>query len=120
MSGAARTARLDAWLWMAQRATAVVLALCVTVHLVTIMVAVRGGLDGAEIVARVGGNVTWLAFYLLFVGAAAVHAAIGLRAVLRETTRLPAAAVDCIALLAGLLLLLGGGNAVLLLYGAGA
>ena len=60
------------------------LALCVTVHLVTIVYATQGGLSGAEILGRTRGNVAWAAFYVVFVLAAAVHAPIGLRAVLAE------------------------------------
>jgi len=76
--------RSETALWIAQRASAAVLALCVTVHLVTIMYAVRGGLTAAEIFARTRGSVGWLAFYTIFVIAAAVHAPIGLRPVLGE------------------------------------
>jgi fumarate reductase subunit C len=61
-----------------------VLAVCVTVHLVTIVYAVRGGLTAAEIFARTRGSVGWLAFYTVFVLAVAVHAPIGLRPVLTE------------------------------------
>jgi fumarate reductase subunit C len=71
-------------LWIAQRATAAVLAVCVAVHLATIIYAVQGGLTAGEILARTRGNGAWLAFYLVFVAAAAVHAPIGLRAVLIE------------------------------------
>ena len=76
--------RTEAVLWIAQRASAALLALCVTVHLVTIVYAVQGGLTGAEILARTRGSSAWLAFYTVFVLAAAVHAPIGLRAVLIE------------------------------------
>jgi fumarate reductase subunit C len=76
--------RAQAALWIAQRASAAILALCVSVHLVTIVYAVQGGLTGAEILARTRGNGAWLAFYAVFVLAAAVHAPIGLRAVLLE------------------------------------
>ena len=71
-------------LWIAQRASAAVLALCVLVHLATIIYAVRGGLTGAEILGRTRGNAAWFAFYSMFVLAATVHAPIGLRAVLGE------------------------------------
>lgn len=71
-------------LWVAQRASAVVLALCVVVHLITIIYAVRGGLSAAEILGRTRGNVAWFAFYSLFVLAVTIHAPIGLRAVLGE------------------------------------
>ena len=76
--------RLQTTLWIAQRVSAMVLALCVVVHLVTIVYAVRGGLTAAEILARTHGNQAWLAFYSLFVLAVAVHAPIGLRTVAGE------------------------------------
>jgi fumarate reductase subunit C len=66
-------------LWIAQRVTGALLGVCVVVHLATIIYAVRGGLTAAEILGRTRGNVGWLAFYSLFVIAAAVHAPIGLR-----------------------------------------
>ncbi len=78
------SARGETMLWIAQRASAAVLALCVLVHLGTIVYAVRGGLSAAEILARTQGNAGWLAFYSLFVLAATVHAPIGLRPVLGE------------------------------------
>jgi len=76
--------RSDTTVWLAQRASAVVLALCVPVHLATIIYAVRGGLSAGEIYERVHGNHEWLAFYLVFVLAVAVHAPIGLRAIAIE------------------------------------
>ena len=76
--------RNESRLWLAQRATAVVLAACVAVHLVTIVLAVRGGLSAAEILSRTQGNFAWGAFYGVFVIAAAVHGAIGLRTVASE------------------------------------
>jgi len=71
-------------LWIAQRASAAVLAICVTVHLATIIYAVQGGLSAAEILARTRGSAGWLAFYTVFVLAAAVHAPIGLRSICIE------------------------------------
>lgn len=76
--------RGEARLWLAQRASGALLALCVLVHLAVIVYAVRGGLSAAEILGRTRGNVAWLAFYSIFVLAAAVHAPIGLRAILAE------------------------------------
>jgi fumarate reductase subunit C len=76
--------RSQTLLWAAQRASAALLALCVIVHLVTIVYAVRGGLSGAEILGRTRGNAGWLAFYSVFVLAVTVHAPIGLRTVLAE------------------------------------
>ena len=60
------------------------LAVCVLVHLATIVYAVRGGLTGAEILTRTRGSGAWLGFYSLFVLAVTVHAPIGLRTVLAE------------------------------------
>jgi fumarate reductase subunit C len=80
-------ARTEAFLWIAQRGSAAVLAVCVVVHLATIVYAVQGGLTAAEILGRTRGNTAWLAFYSLFVLAVSVHAPIGLRAVFIEWLR---------------------------------
>jgi fumarate reductase subunit C len=71
-------------LWGAQRISAMVLALCVVVHLVTIIYAVRHGLTAVEILGRTRGSVVWGAFYVLFVAAVAIHAPIGVRNILME------------------------------------
>jgi fumarate reductase subunit C len=84
MEGRALTPRAETFLWIAQRASAAVLALCVAVHLATMIYAIRGGLSAAEILSRTRGSVGWLAFYSLFVVAVSVHAPIGLRAILSE------------------------------------
>ena len=76
--------RSDTTLWLAQRVSAAVLALCVVVHLATIVYAVRGGLSAEEILGRTRGNHAFLVFYATFVLAAAVHAPIGLRTVAIE------------------------------------
>ena len=78
------TVRVQALLWGAQRVSAMVLAFCVAVHLVTIVYAVRSGLSAAEILGRTRGNAGWFAFYSLFVLAVSVHVPIGLRSVLSE------------------------------------
>ena len=71
-------------LWMAQRASAAVLAVCVAVHLAMIIYAVQGGLTAGEILARTRGNAGWLAFYSFFVLAVTIHAPIGLRSIFIE------------------------------------
>jgi len=76
--------RAQSFLWLLQRASAALLAVCVVVHLITIIYAVQGGLTAAEILARTRGSVGWFAFYSVFVLAVAVHAPIGLRSVLGE------------------------------------
>jgi fumarate reductase subunit C len=95
-------------LFLAQRASAAVLAFAVAVHLATIIYAVRGGLTAGEILARTRGNNWFLAFYLLFVFAVAVHAPIGLRNVLHEWTPWRGRSLDvALAIFAALLLVLG-------------
>jgi fumarate reductase subunit C len=76
--------RAETLLWVAQRASAGVLTLCVFVHLATIIYAVQAGLSGEAILGRTRGNLGWAAFYTVFVLAVAVHAPIGLRTVLAE------------------------------------
>lgn len=100
--------RSEALLWVAQRASAAVLGICVVVHLATMIYAVQGGLSAGEILGRTRGNVAWLVFYTMFVAAVAVHAPIGLRAVLSEWLgwRGPTRDVALIAF-AGVLALLG-------------
>jgi fumarate reductase subunit C len=95
-------------LFLLQRASAAVLALAVLVHLATIIIAVRGGLTAGEILGRTSGNVAWLAFYTLFVIAAAIHAPIGLRIILREWTGWRGRSCDlAMILFAAALLVLG-------------
>jgi fumarate reductase subunit C len=95
-------------LFLLQRASAAVLALAVLAHLATIIIAVRGGLTAGEILARTSGNVVWLAFYSLFVLAAAIHAPIGLRNILREWARWRGRSCDvAMTLVAAALLVLG-------------
>jgi fumarate reductase subunit C len=96
---------VTAILFIAQRASAAVLAFAVIVHLVTILYAVRGGLTAGEILARTRENVWFLGFYLLFVLAIAVHAPIGLRNVLREWTPWRGRSLDVVLALFALILL---------------
>jgi fumarate reductase subunit C len=108
--------RFDTTLWMAQRASAAVLAICVVVHLATIIYAVRGGLTAAEILARTRGNAGWFAFYSLFVLAVAIHAPIGLRPILTEWLGWRGRSRDVIALLFAALLAWMGMRAALAVF----
>ena len=101
------SARRELRLWVVQRATAVVLAACVAVHLATIVYAVRGGLTASEILGRTRGHWGWGAFYAAFVLAASVHGAIGLRTVAREWLGLRAGAEAMAAVIAVALCVLG-------------
>jgi fumarate reductase subunit C len=78
------SARAEARAWVAQRVSAAVLAVCVAVHLVTMILAVHGGLSAAAILGRTRGSVSWAVFYGLFVVAVAIHAPLGLRTVAAE------------------------------------
>lgn len=77
---------MNARLSLFQRASALVLAPLVLVHLVLILYAIEGGLSAAEILGRTQGSYFWGAFYGLFVVAAAVHGPIGLYNIVREWT----------------------------------
>ena len=108
--------RTQAMLWLAQRASAAVLAVCVTVHLATIVYAVRGGLSADEIFARTRGNPAWLVFYGVFVLAAAVHAPIGLRAVAIEWLGWRGRSRDAVLLLFSIAMLWAGLRAALTVF----
>jgi len=96
---------MTAALFLAQRISAAVLALAVTIHLATIIYAGRAGMTAADVLARTHGNKTFFVLYLIFVVAVAVHAPIGLRSVLREWTVWRGRSLD-VALAAFALLLL--------------
>jgi fumarate reductase subunit C len=71
-------------LYVWQRAAAIVMAPMIAVHIAMIFYAARHGITAADILARTRGNAGWAAFYALFVAAAAIHGAIGVRNVLAE------------------------------------
>ena len=111
------SARREAMLWVGQRASAVVLAVCVIVHLATIVYAVRGGLSAAEILARTRGSIAWGTFYSIFVIAAAIHGAIGLRTVAAEWLGFRGEAAEVAMTVIGLALTLLGLRAVAAVVG---
>jgi fumarate reductase subunit C len=104
--------RAQVLLWTAQRASAAILAVCVVVHLVTIIYAVRNGLTAAEVLGRTQGSVAWAVFYGLFVAAVAVHAPIGLRSVLAETLSWRGRGLEITVIAMGIALALWGFRAV--------
>jgi len=108
--------RTQSFLWAAQRLSAAVLALCVLVHLATMIYAVRGGLTAAEILGRTQGSIAWFAFYALFVLAIVVHVPIGLRAVLAEWLNWRGRSRDAALLLLSAFLLYAGMRAVLAVF----
>lgn len=94
----------EALLYAAQRVTALILAPLVLIHLGLILYAVADGLTASEILSRTRGNAGWAAFYGTFVIAAAVHAPLGLRNILREWLRLKGRTIDTLLILFAVLL----------------
>ena len=109
---------MSAALFIAQRATAAILAFAVAGHLATIVYAVRGGLTAADVLGRTRHNGWFLAFYALFVIAAAIHAPIGLRNVVREWSSWRGRSLDYALAAFCALLVVMGLAAALALYAA--
>jgi fumarate reductase subunit C len=107
---------VTAALFLAQRASAAVLAFAVTIHLATIIYAVRGGLTAAEVLGRTRHNGWFLVLYVVFVLAVTIHAPIGLRTIAREWTAWRGRSLDIVLAAFAMLLLLLGLTAVLALY----
>ena len=110
---------VQAKLWYAQRISAMVLGICVAVHLVIIFYAIRGGLSAQEILGRTQGNALFAFFYEIFVIACFVHAPIGMANILQETFPKSAIAKPVAGAL-GLFILVLGSTAVFGLYTGGA
>ena len=110
---------LQAKLWYAQRISAMILGLCVSIHLVIIFYAIRGGLTAEEILGRTQGNIAFAIFYEIFVLACFVHAPIGLANILEETLSKGFISKTLSSTLAVLILILGT-TAVIGVYTGGA
>ena len=74
-------------LYLLQRISAAIMAPLVLLHLGVMIYAIQGGLSADEILGRTRSSFFWGAAYGLFVLAVAIHAAIGLRNILREWCR---------------------------------
>ena len=109
---ATTTALAEARRWYVQRISAMVLAVCVLIHLGVIVYAVRGGLSAAEILGRTRGSWAFGAFYSVFVVASAVHVPIGAAVIAREWAGLGPRAALWVGRALALLLLLTGLRAV--------
>ncbi|HVO89058.1 MAG TPA: succinate dehydrogenase [Casimicrobiaceae bacterium] len=106
------SARSSAWLWVAQRASAMVLAAAVLVHLATMIYAVRQGLTATAMLERAHASLAWPVFYAVFVIGVAIHAPLGLRVVLDEWGDLRGRVVDVALAAFAVLLLVSGLRAV--------
>ena len=100
------------WTYIAQRTSAMIMAPLVILHLGIIIYAVRSGLTAEAILSRTQGSLFWGLIYGLFVAAVAVHAAVGVRVVIWETTRWRGRSLDLAMTAFGLVLLVLGGRAV--------
>jgi fumarate reductase subunit C len=107
---------MTAVMFVAQRLSALVLAFAVAVHLATILYAIRGGLTAGEVLARTRGNDWFLAFYIVFVVAVAIHAPIGLRNIVREWTAWRGRSLDVVLAVFALVLLALGLRAAVAVY----
>ncbi|MFL9932460.1 succinate dehydrogenase [Paraburkholderia sp. RL18-103-BIB-C] len=100
----------DAW-WV-QRLSAMVLTLCVAIHLATMVWVVHGGLRAVDVIARLHGNLAWAMFYAIFVIAAALHVPVGLRRIADEWLNWRGAWAARASVLVGVGLVLAGLRAV--------
>src|SRR5262245_3887209 len=100
--------RLYVW----QRGTAALMVPLVLVHVAVIFYASRKGMTATDILARTRGSIAWASFYGVFVAAAAIHAAIGVRNVLTEWSPLDDRRAGIFAIAFGIALLLLGLRAV--------
>jgi fumarate reductase subunit C len=105
------TVRLYVW----QRATAALMVPLVLVHIAVIFYATRQGLSAADILSRTHDSLAWAAFYGVFVAAACVHAAIGVRNVLTEWSPLTERGASFAGAALGLLLAVLGFRAIVAL-----
>ena len=104
-------------LYLAQRISAAIMAPLVLLHLGVMIYAIQGGLSADEILARTRGSLFWGATYGLFVLAVAVHAATGLRSIMREWWQLSGPVLNGLSWLFGLGLLAAGLRAVVAVVG---
>lgn len=109
---------LQAKLWYYQRISAMVLTLCVAIHLAIIYYAIQDGLSAGEILARTRGNLAFALFYEIFVLACFVHAPIGLANILRENIQNRFLIQALPALLAVFILVLGTAAVIGVVWGA--
>ena len=104
---------LNLRLYMAQRLSAMIMAPLVLGHIAVMVYAIQGGLSTAEILGRTQGSILWFLFYGSFVAAVSIHAAIGLRVILHETTGLRGAGLEAFTYGTGIVLLIMGARALL-------
>ncbi|MBC8739707.1 succinate dehydrogenase [Paraburkholderia sp. UCT31] len=103
--------------WRLQRLSAMVLTLCVAVHLVIMIIVVHGGLSAANVIARLHGNTAWAVFYSVFVLASSAHVPVGLRRIAEEWLGWRGRSVGVASVIVGIALAIAGLRAVFALVG---
>jgi len=99
-------------LYILQRATAALMVPLIIVHLILIIYATSNGVSAAAVLERTRGSIVWALYYGVFVLAASVHAAIGVRTVAGEWLSLTKSGQNKLMWGFGLLLLVLGLRAV--------
>lgn len=84
----------------------------ILIHLALIFYATSKGLKAADILARTRGSIAWASFYGVFVTAAAIHSAIGIRNILIEWVNLSRRLANLLAVSLGVALLALGFRAI--------
>lgn len=105
-------------LYLAQRISAAIMAPLVLLHLGVMIYAIQGGLSADEILSRTRGSLFWGGTYGLFVLAASVHAAIGLRNIMREWWQMTGPLLNVLSWIFAVSLLAAGLRAVAAVVGA--
>jgi len=108
---------LNIQLYMAQRLSAMLMAPLVLGHLAVMIYAIQGGLSAEEILTRTRGSAAWFLYYGLFVAAASVHGAVGLRVIVHEMTGLRGWGLWSLTWGFGLILMFLGARAVMAVTG---
>jgi fumarate reductase subunit C len=91
-------------LYLLQRATALLMVPLIVGHIAIIFWATRNGLTAGDILGRTRGSVGWGLYYGAFVLLAAVHGAIGVRAIALEWAGLKGRRLELLMWAFGLIL----------------
>ena len=95
---------VETFIWLLQRLSAIILSACTIIHIITIINSVKIGLTSADIINRIGANYGWFIFYLIFVLSASIHAPIGIRSILKESTNASNVTITLITIIFAILL----------------
>jgi fumarate reductase subunit C len=106
---------MNARLYVWQRVTAAIMVPLVCAHIALIFYVTRAGMTAADILSRTRGSMAWASFYGIFVAAASIHAAIGIRNVLSEWSPVNERTAGQVAVCFGIVLAALGFHAIIAL-----